>query len=203
MVYEYLPLETDCYPRRINKEVRYIIETTRAITAILQTCHVIYNEAKQIIRKNMATAASMPPRMTITEYSREIGLDICCLIHDLHDSTFDMDGLAIISKSRPERNSTIFPNLAFSKTFMRMLRSWPRLEIVLPTTGVASEICRRKSLFWYFFLRMECLSFDYGLEVVVCIRRNELGERGEELLRKILIDSGFEIAIKMLDDGRG
>jgi hypothetical protein len=50
---------------------------------------------------------------------------------------------------------------------------------------------------------MECLSFDYGLEVVVCIRRNELGERGEELLRKILIDSGFEIAIKMLDDGRG
>jgi hypothetical protein len=114
MVYEYLPLETDCYPRRINKEVRYIIETTRAITAILQTCHVIHNEAKQIIRKNMATAASMPPRMTITEYSREIGLDICCLIHDLYDSTFDMDGLAIISKSRPERNSAIFPNLAFS-----------------------------------------------------------------------------------------
>jgi hypothetical protein len=82
----------------------------------------------------------------------------------------------------------------------KLARSWPKLEVILPVTGVASDICGTGSLLWYFLLSMEEIRLAMGLEVVVRIRRSELNECEEGLLRKTLGDSGMEIPIKMLED---
>jgi hypothetical protein len=199
MVYEYLPYETHVYLPRVDKEPHYIIEIPRPNTAVLQACHVIHNEAKRIVRENAAAAAAIPPQIIIKKCSRETCREIDTLsyrIYDYHYHPSEKDYSTIIYG----RHITISHNSAFRKMITKLARSWPKLEVILPVTGVASDICGTGSLLWYFLLSMEEIRLAMGLEVVVRIRRSELNECEEGLLRKTLGDSGMEIPIKMLED---
>jgi hypothetical protein len=199
-IYGCIPHETDRYHQRINKEPGYIIETTRANTAILQICRGIRNEAKKIVAKSVTTAASIPPRITIKKWCRDICLEIdtiCSFIHERQCFFANKDDFTVLFQW--ERDMIMSRGLAFDKAITRIAQGWPNLEIVLPITGFAVDVYARWSCLWH-FLKIEHTRVAMGLEIVICMRRSEWGAREEALLRKNLNDMGVKLAVKMLEE---
>jgi hypothetical protein len=195
MIYEYLPNETDSYHRRLNKETHYIIETTRALTAILHTCSGIHNEARNIIGEKVATATSIPPRIIVPRWSDETfrtidGLyffihDHYCFPSDIHNSVKDH-----ITTSRGP---------AFGKRITRLARFWPKLDIVLPINRLVHQVCPDRSRIWRFLQMLDRIGRWKGLEPTIWLRPGQFLSEERERLRRDFSFHDMKIIVKMFE----